>query len=376
MNQFNCALCSTIITDDNNTKEHIIPNAVGGRRKIKNFICLTCNSKTGENWDAQLAKDFAPFCTMFGIKKDRGEVPPLIVKTLSGVKYKQFSDGTFQPLDPIFNVQNNARQGLDIQIMARTVYEAETMLNGIQAKHKLSDESIQPLKEQIKLKEDYLDEPIEHSFNFDLEKSGRSAIKTALALATFGNINPFECNFAIDFLINNGEPNFGYYVCNNDLVKNREIGCPFHCVYLKAIKETHQIFAYIEYFGFFRIVAYMSNSYSGENIELLYAINPMTGQEIELDIELNFSEEDIIKIFNFEMYDLEYIHFTMGSILDKAVKYSRERELYRLIQNAVKEAENIHDPLKTHEENSSIKAKSIVDSLQPYILNQLKKKHC
>lgn len=50
-----CALCNSNITDKNDSNEHLIPNAIGGRKKITGFICSNCNSKSGEFWDAELA---------------------------------------------------------------------------------------------------------------------------------------------------------------------------------------------------------------------------------------------------------------------------------------------------------------------------------
>lgn len=373
MTQNNCALCKIEITENNNTNEHIIPNSIGGKRKVRNFICIKCNSKTGEKWDSELAKIFAPFCTMFGIQKDRGEVPPLRVKTLSGIEYKQFSDGTFQPLNPKLSVIQKNENGFEISIQARTVTEAHQMLKGIQKKYELKDKSIDLLKSQIITKDSYLDEPIEHSFSFNAEKLGRSAIKTALALVSSGGIDPLVCNLAINYLVNNGEPNFGYYDCNKDLVKNREFGCPFHCVFIKAIKETGQILAYIEYFGYLRIVSCLSNSYSGENQEILYAINPMTGEEINLNIELNFTQEQVEKIYNYEMYDLVAFQNSFSYIMDKAISYSGERELNRVFIKAFDYADKFHDPSKSHEENYDIKVKKIIESLKPYLSSRIKK---
>ena len=372
MSEFKCALCLTQITEENNTNEHIIPNSIGGRKKIRNFICNECNNKTGENWDSELAKNFAPFCTMFGIKKDRGDVPPLRVKTISGIEYKQFEDGTFQPLNPSLNVIAKEEKGLDISIQARTPDEAQRMLEGVQKKYKLKEESIKPLKEQIAVKDFYLDEPIVHNFSFDAEKSGRSALKSALALAASGGINPFDCNLAIDFLTNGGEPNFGYYDCNNDLVKNRELGLPFHCIYINAIKETGQILAYIEYFGFQRIVACMSNNYLGETKQILYAINPMTGEEIDIIIELNFTPDQIKKIYDYEMYKPESVRVSFGHIMDRAISYSREREFHRVFNKAVAYANQFHDISLSHEQNCHLKAEKIIESLQPYIKNLIK----
>lgn len=375
MSEFKCALCSTQITEKNNTNEHIIPNSIGGKREILNFICNKCNKRTGMEWDSELAKIFAPFCTMFGIKKSRGEVPPLRVKTISGIEYKQFPDGTFRALNPSLNVINKEENRFDIAIQARTVSEANQMLKGIQKKYKFKEETIQSLQEQIVSKDTYLNEPIEHNFSFEEEKSGRSVIKSALALATSAGINPFDCDLAIDFLTNNGEPNFGYFDCNSDLIKNRELGLPFHCIYINAIKETGQILAYIEYFGFLRIVASMSNSYSGENKKILYAINPMTGKEIDLDIELNFTPDEIEKIYNSEMYNFESYQASLGNILERAVSYSQEREFQRAFNNAFDYANQFHDNSLSHEENCDLISKKIVESLQPYLQNLIKKSH-
>jgi len=47
-----CALCDIKITKDNDTKEHIIPNAIGGRKKITGFICKDCNLRSGDEWES------------------------------------------------------------------------------------------------------------------------------------------------------------------------------------------------------------------------------------------------------------------------------------------------------------------------------------
>jgi HNH endonuclease len=37
-----CALCETTITAENDSDEHLIPNALGGRRKASGFLCRAC----------------------------------------------------------------------------------------------------------------------------------------------------------------------------------------------------------------------------------------------------------------------------------------------------------------------------------------------
>jgi hypothetical protein len=52
----NCFLCNDNICDKNDSKEHIFLNCIGGRKTVNNYICKTCNSKTGEEWDSEVDK--------------------------------------------------------------------------------------------------------------------------------------------------------------------------------------------------------------------------------------------------------------------------------------------------------------------------------
>ncbi|GAL13836.1 hypothetical protein JCM19233_4843 [Vibrio astriarenae] len=71
-----CALCDVEITEKNDTKEHLIPNAIGGRKKVKGFICENCNNASGDDWESELAKQLNPLSLFFGISRERGEAPP------------------------------------------------------------------------------------------------------------------------------------------------------------------------------------------------------------------------------------------------------------------------------------------------------------
>ena len=48
-----CWLCLRDLTE---TKEHIIPESMGGRKTVRGFICRACNSKTGHDWDAAVTE--------------------------------------------------------------------------------------------------------------------------------------------------------------------------------------------------------------------------------------------------------------------------------------------------------------------------------
>ena len=89
-----CTLCDCILTEANSTEEHIIPNAIGGRRKVSGFICETCNHDTGSKWDAELARQLNPLSLYLGIRRQRGTVPSQTFPTASGGSVLVNADGT------------------------------------------------------------------------------------------------------------------------------------------------------------------------------------------------------------------------------------------------------------------------------------------
>ena len=59
-----CFLCDKNLNKNNDSKEHIIKNSIGGRRKVKGFICDSCNNKTGNEWDNEIDKLLGEYCSL------------------------------------------------------------------------------------------------------------------------------------------------------------------------------------------------------------------------------------------------------------------------------------------------------------------------
>ena len=132
MNQPNCALCDIIITDENDTKEHIIPNAIGGRKKVKGFICKACNNSTGNSWESELAKQFNPLSLLFSINRERGNVPSQLFETTAGEKLKLNVDGSMANDKPVYTETPLGDNKVKINIQARDQKEKKSMLDVVQ----------------------------------------------------------------------------------------------------------------------------------------------------------------------------------------------------------------------------------------------------
>ena len=96
MRNNNCVICNSSFQNVQNSNERIIPNALGGRKKIKGFICVDCNNKTGMEWDAELIKQLEPMSLYLRIKRERSETKPQIFNTSSGGTIRLKNDGTME----------------------------------------------------------------------------------------------------------------------------------------------------------------------------------------------------------------------------------------------------------------------------------------
>ena len=78
-----CWLCDREFTKECDSKEHIVPKALGGRKTVTGFICNDCNTHRGRTWDAAVTKQLEFFAVLLNIKRE-GRVPHMDVKTVKG----------------------------------------------------------------------------------------------------------------------------------------------------------------------------------------------------------------------------------------------------------------------------------------------------
>ena len=284
-----CFLCNSNITA-NNSKEHIIPNAIGGRKKVEGFICKECNHKSGYTWDAELAEKLNPLCYLFHINRKTGKVPPVIFETTKGKL--SFNRNGVSHAKPFFKKSHRSDGKTEINIQARTKKETKKMLIGASKKYPKIDLNKELIRlEKQKIKKDY---QWSYSPKFDLSYDIEySSIKSILALATTTGITPELCKYAIEYLKNKNSKVCGGHYYEKDLLMNRPEKIPFHCVSIYGNPETKKLLGYIEYFGFLRFVFYLSNFYQGKKCYKTYAINPVDGKELDILIDFQLLPEII-----------------------------------------------------------------------------------
>ena len=335
-----CTLCGNVLTPKHDSAEHIIPNAIGGRKRVVGFICRACNNDAGSKWDSELAHQLNLLGLLLGISSQCGKIPPQEFSTLNGLSLRLHPNGIRTFAKPIIQAtKHGTTKRLNIRVATRR--ELRRLLKGMRRKYpSLRKSSLDDLMSTAKADSHYSSDWTAFKLYFGGKQAGRSLVKSAVALTHDGGIDPNTCDLALDYLLNvDAEPCFGYYYNKNrDIVINRPVGKPFHCVYVKGDSENATITGYVELYSLHRVVLCLSNSYSGKDFTNIYAIDPVKGEELDLKINLDLPISDIRSAFEYEFFDEEVRLSAARSLFDCIGVANFKRELKRIIKESVKKA--------------------------------------
>lgn len=82
-----CILTGEPLTLDTDSRAHIIPSALGGNLRPTGILSMRGNALLNERVDAPLVRALAPIMALVGGRRDRGEAPPVPLRTASGDTY-------------------------------------------------------------------------------------------------------------------------------------------------------------------------------------------------------------------------------------------------------------------------------------------------
>jgi hypothetical protein len=368
-----CAHCDTSITSDNDSKEHIIPNAIGGRRKIGGFICRSCNSRTGDTWDKELAEQLNPLGLLLRISRQEGDLPSQTFETIGGQRIRLKADGRMELPNPVFR-KTQQGESVEVQIQARSIEEAKGMLQGLKRKHPNLD-----VEQALKKMNDQavpLEDPLKMSFQFGGNHAGRAVVKSALAMAYSSGVRAQDCETALKYLKDTAAPAcFGFYY-EKDLILNRAENAVFHCIGVSGSKNTGLLLAYVEYYGAQRIIVCLSNDYAGPDVHSIYTIEPITGKELELQFAIPLNSEDLNAIYNYEKIPPGAMEAAFRAPLSTAIGRDFEVEKNRAIAEAVdygfKNCGAAEGDYLTPEHLQKLTG-LMIEKLQPFLIRHIKK---
>ena len=327
-----CLMCGEEIPPELDSREHLIPEAIGGRRQISGLLHRKCNSDAGV-WDAELARQLHPLSVMFEINRQRGKTPPIRAVTTADEHITIWPDGTLMHTRPIVERTLMDDGAVNYHIKARTEAEARSLIRDLKRKFPQLDEGA--VFGQVESQDSYLAGTVIHNLGIGGEIAGRSIVKSCAAMAAYSGIDWSRCTQAIAYIRNSdARPCFGYYN-QKDLVSGRVDGTPMHCLGVSADPSSGLILAYAEYFGLHRAVACLGEGYDGPPIRAAYALDPIDGSELAVEVALPFSRSDINEIYEYRRYDPALMKASGDAVLGPLMRRNYDRERERAIGRGV-----------------------------------------
>tara|TARA_R110001592_G_scaffold363233_2_gene681946 strand:+ start:6707 stop:7492 length:786 start_codon:yes stop_codon:yes gene_type:complete len=251
--------------------------------------------------------------------------------------------------------------------------ELRKMLSGVAKKYPQLD--FTKSLDQIKSQSSYCSDKLHFSFSFGGTKAGRSLVKSALAqIATLRTPIP-ECRYADEYLLSeDGNACFGFYY-EKDLVKNRPEGIPFHCVHVEGKSDTNEILAYVEYFGLQRVVMLLSDNYEGDSFETTYALNPQDGTELELNISIDLTKQEIFEAYNYKKIPEGSVKNVLSKLIETRMKQQKEQHHNDVLEKSATYAfENCgakYGEIMTPAHRQKM-IELMMEKLDPYLIHQIR----
>ncbi len=315
MDSPHCWLCDVPIDESLRDKEHIIPEALGGRRTVTDFICKKCNNDTGSKWDAPLVESMRPLISI-ACADPHGKGRPSIRQIAGGGMVEQCPDGRWiiapdRPLrlasriaDREFEVHGHP--GFDNR--TREVKQFKEWIESFSYLDVGFD--VKEISSAIRVEPKVFDGQVEayHEVVIGDRASVRSMLKSILALAFEAGADSSDCLPLLAYL--RGEATDFPYVLygvygGKDVVRNRS-GETLYCVHVRGDQKNGELIAYGEMSGY-RIVLAISRNYIGPAFTSTYAVDVVGRQEKETECDLKGSmvlaAEWLMPVYGIDDYD-------------------------------------------------------------------------
>lgn len=315
-----CYLCGCELTSENESLEHIVPNALGGRMKSKELLCKTCNNNTGV-FEEKLCNAMDFFISALEVKRERGKIPTIQKETESGIKI--FFDSGLK--NPRLQTQVWFEDGY-INLSAPNKEKARQVLLGFKKKNPKLD--IEKILSGIEVTERYLEEGVVFDISLN-EFSLRAIAKSILNYALINNINIHKQKEYTDYI--NGK--------NDDIILKIYNGAsPYtyeediiSVVAIIKSEKLHKVIGYLQFFGFYKFYLELDDNYNGDNEHIEYIFySDGNVANVSFDGSVFEKEFDIIG-------DIERLKEDLSLRLNKIMNLLGKKEVGRLIEQALSE---------------------------------------
>jgi hypothetical protein len=284
----NCYLCDELITVQNCSNEHIIPNSIGGKLTSKGLICKVCNDTTGGLFDAEFAKVGNFLASKYQIKRDRGEVPTFDATEIESGKTLLVEPGFKTSYKDPISDSDKKRIWVQHHDKNRVLQELRRIAKSIGDPEPNAEDIV------IELKPVEPSKKLDFLFDRSLEPTLflRSVCKTIINLYLFQTEDYSNVQSLIRFLLEDIENRFCWFL---DLKVCKEYHqTPHHLIVIRGEKKSKILYSYYEIFGEMGFITLMNGRYNEADLAINYTYDPLAGKEIITDYDFHLKAGSII----------------------------------------------------------------------------------
>ncbi len=362
----NCYYCKEVLTTENESVEHIIPNAIGGRLKSKELLCKKCNSLLGEQVDSKFCNSLSPLSGFLDIQRERGTNPDIKnIKSNDGKLYNLVNGRYPVPVSPEINFDESKNR---FHISARNEKEMRHIIKKLKKKYPNLDDN--ELESKMIRGKYYMNEAL----NMQLQLGNNEFMKALLKIAI--NFYLHRCSRVIDLherieeLRNTNDIPVSiirhYYT--KDSIKYEDTNEVSHTIYIKGDSSTKLLYAFIEIFSSAAFIINLNTEYNGPEASYSYTYDVLLNKEISKKITFNYDGE--LKGDEVEL-NKEFIS-RLQKKLSRVLVIADKRQVDAIISNITKEVmadilSKYPDGTLINEEMFNEFAKAISEEVAPFI---------
>lgn len=178
-----CVFCKSAL-DDDTKPEHILLNALGGRKTTRCVVCSTCNNRFGSGIDKALAEQVAVLRNLLQLPSGTRKAPPAIPRLNAGSQTITLqSDGTPKLVGKPFTLTRRDDGTVEVAIVAHSEAELPDIASHVAAALDIPLEHVQEqLLRSHARRVEYRPGPIHTPFSFGGTEAVRAITKACLVL--------------------------------------------------------------------------------------------------------------------------------------------------------------------------------------------------
>ncbi|WP_312648086.1 HNH endonuclease [Aminipila sp.] len=366
-----CYVCEKEITQENQSVEHIIPNAIGGKLKSKALLCKKCNSELGDSIDSELSKQLNHICNMLNIKRERG-MPQAItgINTKTGEQVMLEPGGKPSRVKPIINEEVSGK-GKHIHVTARNKKEAKSILKGLRRKY--PQINVDEIIKNTEVKREYIEDRVQLNITIGGQECFRSICKTAVNFYMFTGGKQEYIQDLIPYIKGDTDTNRVYFFYNDEEVISKGFEQIVHGLVLRGDTQEKVLYMYIEYFNAFKFLILINDSYDGDEVNEAYVFDVLNQTEIKPIISLNIKKQQIIKTVTEKSYPGKMLSRELNQIMTIIMNKQRKEVLDAIILRAFDNSlMKYPDGVIITEEMADETVSALMKELTPWIIHNLK----